>query len=129
MAIQTSAGGDMAGTNGVGIVKQASKLDPLVTADTGIRRPTGAIVGSEGVDDLLKVCRQVERIQRHAEAVGDPPSIDCVSDATAALMTGPGCLAFDDRQAVSCWYGGLPMPHEDADAFVARLNQQGGGDA
>jgi len=121
----------MAGADGIGVVKQPAELDPLVTADTRVRSTAGGIVGGKAVDDLLEVIGKVERIERNAQPVGHPAGIDGITDATAALMTRPGCSGFNDGQLLPSpgRQGRLTMPHEHADAVMPRLDQQRGGDA
>jgi hypothetical protein len=77
----------------------------------------------EIVDDLLKITREIERVERDPELVCDTPGIERIGGATAALMPGPW---IDDRK--------LPrsdrrqcrrrMPHKDPDAVVALFDQQ-----
>jgi hypothetical protein len=120
----------VAGTDRIGMVKKPAELDPLVTADTGVRGAAGGIVAGKAVDDVLKVIGQVEWIKRNVQPIGHPPGVDCIADAATALMAGPGCGRLNNWQLSDCCRKcRLAVPHEDPDALMTGLHQQRRGDA
>ena len=113
----------------VGVVEEPAKLDPRVAPHAGVGRAPTAIVRREGIDDPVEVGRQVERVERDAEPVGHAAGVEGVGGAAASLVAWP---RRDHGERIGRLGGGQRggrMPHEDADAVVARVNEQGSGHA
>ena len=123
------ASGNVRGTDGIGIVKQPAELDPLVAPNTGVGCSAGTVVSSKGINNLLEVAGEIEWIKRNIEPIGDPPSIECITDTAAALMARPAGRRFDNGERAGRGQRRLAVSHEDTDALMSRLNQQGSGDA
>ena len=61
--------GDEVRTDAVGIVAQAAELDPVVAHHARIGRAAAGVFVNEIVDDAVEILLEVERVERHVEAV------------------------------------------------------------
>ena len=122
------AGGHVGRADGVGMVEETAELEPCIASDAGVRRTTTTVLLREIVDDPCEVGGEIEGIERNPETVRNPPRVERVRNAAAALVSCPRCrgLALSRRRRPGSRHA---LPHEDADAVVALLDEQGRGDA
>ena len=76
--------------NCIGIVKETSEFDPLITTDTWIRCPASTIFGGECIYYFFKVICEVEWIEWNAKMFCNTTGIESICNRAAALVSGLG---------------------------------------
>jgi hypothetical protein len=69
------------------MLKKTTELEPGVAPHARIGSATTAVLACKIIDDLLEVAREIERIERDAQAVGHATGIEGVGGTAATLVT------------------------------------------
>ena len=79
-------GRDEFGIDSIGVVEQATELDPMIALHAGIGRSTTQIVIDEIIDDAAKVLLEIEGVKRDVHLRCDAAGIGGVRRGTASLL-------------------------------------------
>ena len=126
------AGGHELRVDAVGVLKQLAEFQPLITDNARIGSAAAHVFVDEVVDDPAEIRLQIQRIERDIQPIRDAPRVGRIVGAAAALLVtraGFECRQIGiDEQAPDCAHRRheFPVPHEDPDHFMPRLQQQMG---
>ena len=137
-ALQLSivTGGKKFGTHAIGVVKQFSELDFVVTHHARIGCAPDGILVNEIVDDPAKLFLEIQSVKRNAQPLGNPPAIFGVRRTTTTLFMigsiikhGQQWRRLDFSVNRTCLDRLLAMAHKHANHLVTLLDQKVSRDA
>ena len=120
---------DIFGADCIGIVEQATELDPVVALHTGVGGSSPLVFIDEVIDDATKLLLHVDCIEGDAQAISDSAGITRVFRTAAALAMG---RRSDHRKQSRRWQCAgrfaFAGTHEQPNHLVPLLVKQDGRD-